>query len=431
LAHSAGAQEQVPTTLVFPPFEHTLGFRKATGIHLKLLLGPRAYFQDPQGLAAVKLRSWDNRKSTDDDDELTVYGVNSGRHQIIFNTSMRSLGTFGKEGSGDGQLRLPRGIAADPQGNVYVADTGNERIVRLYNPRKKLQFVRNIGVGILKEPHQVALDSRGRIYVTDHARNRVCVFDSVGHMLRFFPGPETPAPVLLSPEGVAVTDAGELWSHYRENALYISDSSNHRIQKLSLEGQPRAMVRGADFDRPEATFCYLAVDYYGNLYATDSVNHQVHKFDRDLKFLTSFGRRGRGDREFESPRGIAIWRRFGQVFIAEGEGAQYYWIGVDGYLRGAFPPQFTEDRPGSTIALLLTDPAEVHLEVFDSTGSPVRDLMPQFRQFPGENDIVWNGLDEYGSLVGPGEYTIVVEIEPTYSSKGTFKKRLVTKVRRL
>jgi hypothetical protein len=157
----------------------------------------------------------------------------------------------------------------------------------------------------------------------------------------------------------------------------------------------------------------------------------VHKFDRDLKFLTSFGRRGRGDREFESPRGIAIWRRFGQVFIAEGEGAQYYWIGVDGYLRGAFPPQFTEDRPGSTIALLLTDPAEVHLEVFDSTGSPVRDLMPQFRQFPGENDIVWNGLDEYGSLVGPGEYTIVVEIEPTYSSKGTFKKRLVTKVRRL
>lgn len=235
--------------------------------------------------------------------------------------------------------------------------------------------------------------------------------------------------LVLSPEGLAVADDREIWSYYHENAVYVSDSANMRIRKFTPDGHFVATVRGTDFARPEATFSYLAIDYYGNLYATDPVNHQIHKFDRELRFLTSFGREGKGDKEFESPRGITIWRRFGQVFVAETDGAQYYWIGVDGYVRGAFPPEFSAERPGSTIALFLTDPAEVHMEIFDSKGTRVRDLLPEFRQFPGENDIVWNGLDDYGALVVPGEYTITVSIEPTYSSKGTMKKQLVTKVR--
>jgi hypothetical protein len=46
-------------------------------------------------LAAAKLESWDNPKTKKDDDEVIVYGVNSGQHEIIYNTSMYSLALFG------------------------------------------------------------------------------------------------------------------------------------------------------------------------------------------------------------------------------------------------------------------------------------------------------------------------------------------------
>ena len=90
----------------------------------------------------------------------------------------------------------------------------------------------------------------------------------------------------------------------------------------------RATVRDIP-DHPRSRFTYLAVDYCDNLYVTDPVSHAVHKFDRNLTYLTTFGGPGTGDAQFLSPRGIAIYRRFGQTFIVEKDGAQYYWVGAD------------------------------------------------------------------------------------------------------
>jgi len=419
-----GIEVYNPTTLVIPPFEHTLGFHKLTTFHLQRILGSRAFFADPQGIVCVKLRASDDPQKEEDDDELTVYGINSGRHQIIYNPSLRSLKTFGRKGEGKGEFCFPRGITADEEGNVYVADSGNHRVVQLRNEKGNLRFVREIGKGILNFPHQVALDSRGRLYVTDTENHRLCLFDSSGAFLKTLGNPG----IFFHPEGIGVIDPGEVWSYYHEGAIFVADSSRTRLQKLSLNGELLAKVEGKDFGREEANFSYLAIDYYGNLYATDTANHQIHKFDRNLKYLISFGRKGGGDGEFESPRGITIYRRFGQVFVAEEQGVQYYWIGVDGFLRGAFPSQFVVQKPGTTIVLFLTEPADIEMVIYNSKGEKVRDLLDQFRQTSGEIDIVWNGLNDYGEVVSPDEYTIEVTLEPTYSSKGCLKKRLETKV---
>ena len=109
----AGPDE--PSTLVFPTFEHTWGIRKARAAHLFMFVGLRTRFDDPRGLAAVRLRSWDDPGTGDDDDELVVYGVNSGRNNIIWNTSMTGVGVFGEH-----LLRRPGGIAADPDGYVWA-----------------------------------------------------------------------------------------------------------------------------------------------------------------------------------------------------------------------------------------------------------------------------------------------------------------------
>ena len=121
-------------TLVFPPYGHSYGIRHAKPAHLFMLLGPRTFFDDPQGLATTRLEAWEDTTTKKDDDEVVVYGVNSGRHQIIYNTSMWTLGLYGEKGEGIDQFAI-KGVAAD-QRNVYVADSGNNRVVHLLIPAR-------------------------------------------------------------------------------------------------------------------------------------------------------------------------------------------------------------------------------------------------------------------------------------------------------
>ena len=127
----SAARDDAQTTLVYPPFGHCLGMHRGTSFHLFLYLGATTRFNEPAGLAAVKLDALDDPSTTSDDDELTVYGLNSGECEIIFNTSLVNLEVYGECGDGPGQFRNPLGIAADSRGNVFVADTGNHRIVHL------------------------------------------------------------------------------------------------------------------------------------------------------------------------------------------------------------------------------------------------------------------------------------------------------------
>jgi len=82
----------------------------------------------------VRLEAWEDPEDPHDDDELTVYGVNSGQNNIIYNKSMWGLEVYGLHEKGEQRLNQPHGICANSRGDVYVADSGNNRIVRLLNP---------------------------------------------------------------------------------------------------------------------------------------------------------------------------------------------------------------------------------------------------------------------------------------------------------
>jgi len=154
-----------PSTLVYPPYGHCMGIYRAGPEQLNMLLGGLVRFNDPQGLAAVKLSEWDSPDASDDD-ELAVYGVNSGSGQIIYNASMYTLGYYDGEGSSHDRLSSPHGIAATASGDIYVADTGNGRVAVLSRRGSRIKATGYI-TG-LDEPWGVALDGRG-IWVTDRA----------------------------------------------------------------------------------------------------------------------------------------------------------------------------------------------------------------------------------------------------------------------
>ena len=84
---------------------------------------------------------------------------------------------------GNGSLKSPEGIALDQEGNVYVADTANNRI-QVFSSNGN--FISKWGEngsanGTLRSPEGIAVDSSsGNVYVADTANNRIQVFSSNG-----------------------------------------------------------------------------------------------------------------------------------------------------------------------------------------------------------------------------------------------------------
>jgi len=382
-------------------------------------MGGRVHFDDPQGLAVTRLHRWDDPTTEADDDEITAYGVNSGESNIIYNTSMYSLGVFGEHGAGDGAFNHPRGIAADPFGNVYVADTGNHRVVHLWNSGRELAFAASMGSrgekpGCFAAPRQVALDSQGDLYVTDWGNDRIQVLGYHGEVKAVFGD-------IPHPDGIAVNDSAAEWSYHKEFAVYVTARDRREILRLDRDGRVTRRAQSNDTHYAEASFGYLALDYYDNVYATDPINHCIHKFDRDLNHIVSYGKKGkRHTGKFLSPRGIAIWRRFGQVLIAEKEGAQYYWIGSDLLdVEVAMLP----NKGMAQISFRPTEYAFVGIEILDG-GRLVRRLWDKVRTNLNGQHTYWDLNDELGSRVAPGAYEVHITVEPTYSSYQHFQKRI-------
>ncbi len=287
---SAAAGRYHPTTLVYPTYRHDLGMHHVGNFHLRLYTGNTHRFIRPRGLAAVKLIERDDPAKRGDDDELTIFGVNSGENSIIYNTSMFAIDVYGSKGSGRGEFLHPWGIAADPEGNVYVADTGNDRIVHLRYTRGKLNELRTFGGGApvrFRSPRGVALAADGAIYVTDTGNNRVVVLEKNGRV-RSILGES----LFRGPGAIAVIDKGERWSFRPASFLIVVDQNGSRVRKLDLSGKVLVEKTAGEIGVPGARFRGAAIDYYHQVYLTDEANHQIHKLDSRLALITSFGREG-------------------------------------------------------------------------------------------------------------------------------------------
>jgi DNA-binding beta-propeller fold protein YncE len=412
-----------PTTLVYPPFGHCLGMHRITDFHRFVYLGMRTKIDNPTGIAAVKLLSEDDPSTTVDDDELTVFGLNTGRCEILYNVSLYEARIFGECGSGQGQFREPLGIAADERGNVFVADTGNDRVVQLRYGPDGLRWVRAFVTpgtweSPFRKPSQVALGESGTLYVADTDNDRVIVMSQAGEPILEIRGDSEAGVTLDGPTGLAVVEHGDLWiASGRDDVLVVADRGGTRLLKFATDGTLEALVEAAALPLSGSRFGSLAIDFYGNTYATDGSNGCIHKLDWQLHHVASVGRHGTGNKEFDDPRGITLWRRFGQIFVTERTGAQYLWIGTEIQDFRAAPPTVTPGAEPLSISYRLTETARVTIELIDGDGRAVHSLVENRRRALGANRERWNGLSmRDGEPVKPGAYTLRITAAPTYSS---------------
>jgi sugar lactone lactonase YvrE len=268
--------------------------------------------------------------------------------------------------SGDGelaasaQLNAPSGSAVDTAGNLFIADTQNHRIRKVtpdgiistvagggYYPNNGLDG--QIGDGglatsaHLSYPTSVAIDNAGNLYIADTGENCIRkvvpngIISTVAGIAYVDPngegayggdnGPATSA-WLYVPESVAIDTSGN---------LYIADSGNHKVRKVTPDGIIRRIAGGVWSYNPNqfyvgdggpATSAWMfwptsvAVDISGNLFIAD--NHRIRKVAPD-GFITTVAGTGTsgfsGDGELATsallnPNGIAV-DIAGNLFITD------------------------------------------------------------------------------------------------------------------
>jgi sugar lactone lactonase YvrE len=148
------------------------------------------------------------------------------------------VSTFGSLGSGAGELRNPNGIAIDPAGNLWVADTGNNRVDK-FSPRGA--FLATWGWNVQSNAGAFQICTQG------------CQTGSSGMGNRQFNGPQ----------GIATDPAGD---------VFVADTGNARVQRLGTDASLKLQFGASNPVR-------IAVGRDDTAYVTDGVG-SVQRFDR-------------------------------------------------------------------------------------------------------------------------------------------------------
>jgi hypothetical protein len=233
----------------------------------------------------------------------TVYVADYRNHRIRKVTKDGTVSTLAgsgaagyAEGQGDqAQFSSPRGLTIDADGNLYVVDTGNARIRRV-TPDGTVSTLAGSGTAgffdgpaeeaQFNDPRGIAVDPDGMVYVADTGNHRVRRITPEGVVTTHadLPGPDKvqrPSEARLSgPYGVAADGEGR---------VFVADTTSNTILLIDADGT-RSVYAGngswgdADGQPVQASFrspVALALDAGGNLYVADCFSHRIRRVAPD------------------------------------------------------------------------------------------------------------------------------------------------------
>lgn len=213
-------------------------------------------------------------------------------------TTVAGTGASGNAGDGglatDAQLNAPSSVSVDAAGNLYIADTGNQRI-RKVTPDGHILAATNLG---LLSPVYVIPDSSGNIYIADAVAGKILKASANNGV------PATVLTGLASPRGLALDQTGN---------LYFTEAGGAGVSRLAPNGAVTSL--GGKWGIPRG----VAVDNAGNVYVADTGLQQILQIDTTGNVAPIAGT---GTPGFSGDGGPALAAQLGypwDVSIASGE----------------------------------------------------------------------------------------------------------------
>jgi hypothetical protein len=340
------ATDSVGNIYVADMHNHTIRRISATGV-VTTLAGTPGVAGSADGAGPAASFHWPTDLAVDGAGNVYVSDAATIRKVTPTGAVSTLAGAAGIRGSTDGagaaaRFGVPRGVAVDSQGNVFVADgrdgtirkiTGAGLVSTLAGTPAVIGAADGTGTAAsFDSPGGVAADKPGNIYVADSHNHTIRKItpagivttlagnagvsgstDGIGETARF-----------NSPAGVATDRAGN---------LYVADAHNHTIRKITPAGMVSTLAGNAgrhgrtDGPAAAARFTYpggVATDTVGNIYVADTSNHAIRKITPAGVVTTLAGTAGvdgSGDgigaaARFSFPNAIAI-DSAGNLYVSE------------------------------------------------------------------------------------------------------------------
>lgn len=270
-------------------------------------------------------------------------------------TTIAGTGAFGfagdKNTATQAIMNRPYSVAVDGAGNVYIADALNHSVRKIAGSGGTMSTVVGNGFGvqgsggdggpatsaILDTPTALLLDGSGNVYIADTLNNRVRKVGTDGNINTVAgngqsnstgDGGAATSAAINSPEGIALDRSGN---------LYVADTAGHRVRKVTPDGTITTVAgngnggfQGDGGPATQASLYYpkgLATDKAGNLFIADWLNSRVRVVTPDGNIYTaagngSFAYYGDGgpatSAALRFPWGLAV-DSSGKIYIADDE----------------------------------------------------------------------------------------------------------------
>jgi tripartite motif-containing protein 71 len=312
------------------------------------------------------------------DSQGNLWIVDKGNNRIVkLDSSGGFIAQYGSLGSGNGQFNRPTAIAIASNGDLLVTDSGNARVQRLSSSGAYLSKFGTLGTGngqfTAPGPESLAIDASGNIWVSDTFGHRLQKFSSTGTFLKAVGSKGTGAGQFNYPAGIDIDAGGNVW---------VADWLNNRVEVFNSNGEFLSQFGSAgsgngQFNQPDE----IEIDKFGNVWVADQSNNRVQRFDLAGQYVGKFGTPGAGPGQFSfaAPTGIFADSK-GRLWVADPKNNRVQqWLapigkptyatsfGANGSGDGQFkyPSDIAVDSFGN---LWVADKSNNRIEKFDSTG---------------------------------------------------------------
>jgi DNA-binding beta-propeller fold protein YncE len=210
-------------------------------------------------------------------------------------------------------------VSTDAQGNVYVAHRGADADPIVVFDRAGTKMVRSWGRGLFTTIHGLRVDPDGNVWVADTGDHRVWKFSPEGKVLLQLGAKGEAGSTrdrFTAPADIAFTPAGEVLVVEQGEVEMSAGLGHSRVVRLSKEGAYLGEWGGPGTGPGQFHFAHgAAVDSRGRVYVADRENNRIQIFDREGRFLKEWTHLG-------SPMSIQI-----------GPGDQLWVLGDDSALE--------------------------------------------------------------------------------------------------